>query len=360
MKTRERLPLNIEFAGTLQYQLQLSEVLRRVTEGTPEPLSGLLLNDEVNGRHGTIVISQSRFVTGAELKDENYNQIATGYQALRQICQLVSAQFKYVTAKPEFFEKLELTLHIEIEQLLQCLPDLPQDLSELQDTDSLLDKVFHPEETPVVKPIEPKVEAPEPKKKRKTWHSVPVRKAEEIYEKETEPRFATMEERAMAEIGPPGTQFKKKQKPFLVRLIERIGNFFYSAYSAPVYILKKLALPVFVPLLAIVVIWQVWGFVSAKMRGVKLIPSAPVAARKPSPERSARSAPVYHAPQPQRHYATAPASHVTFDSSHPPLDLPTQSRVIQTPPPAAPYETPTETLNLPHRRAYQAAPGAQH
>jgi hypothetical protein len=348
-------------------------------EGAPENLSALLLTDEPNGRHGTIFISEGRYVSGADLKDANYVQISTGYDALKTISGLVTANFKYITAPPAFFQNAELTLNIEIEKILLCLPELPEDASEFHDSDSLLDRVFSPDVSTLAKPArvmpdldlepgpDPEQEQPQEqpqeqkspvspaKKKKTTWHSVPVPRTVEPIEEEPGPRYTSLEERALQEVGPPGTQGgKKKKKSFLFKIIQRIGYFFYSLITAPAHMLKKLAKPVILPLCAIAVLWQIWTFVEPKIRAIKL-PSQP-AARHSAPERGVRSAPVYHAPQPRR---TAPAALPFTQMPGHPYTPPVQGPTIQhhaLPPVEPAYVTPAEPLPLPHRRAYQAAP----
>jgi hypothetical protein len=334
-------------------------------EGAPENLSALLLTDEPNGRHGTIFISEGRYVSGADLKDADYVQISTGYEALRILSGLVTANFKYITAPPEFFQKAELTLNIEIEKILLCLPELPEDVSEFQDSDSLLDRVFSPDASTSAKPTQviPESELENPvspaKKKKTTWHSVPVAHMVEPVEEEPGPRYTSLEERALQEVGPPGAYGKKKKKKsFLFRIIQRIGYFFYSLITAPAHMLKKLAKPVLLPLFAIALLWQIWTFIEPKIRAFKF-PSAP-AARHSAPEHTARSAPVYHAPQLHRTAPTAlPYTLLPTTMPGHPYTPPIQGATGQHPalaPVEPAYVTPAEPLPLPHRRAYQAAP----
>lgn len=357
--THEILTLNVQFAGTLQYQMQLSKVLTRVMEGQPEPLSALLLTDEQNGRHGTICISQSRYISGAELKDGDYQRISTGYEALKTIAGLVSANFQYITAPPEFFENTELTLNIEIDKILLCLPNLPEDLSELQDSDSLLDRVFDPGEITAAAPVK----IPEPvqsTKKKSTWHSVPVSRAAEVFaaepeeEEEEEPKkkYTTMEQRALEELGPPGVEKVRKKKSWLGKLLQRIGYFFTSLYTAPAHVFRKLAKPVILPIVVIAVVYQAWIFLSPMMRGIKvnLLPEPPKH-QATTPEHVVRSTPAYHAPAPHR--SSSSAHSVT----------PTANTITITQPvvenkPIVPYTTPENPPMYPHRRAYQVVPQA--
>lgn len=356
--THEISDLNVQFAGTLKYQLQLSEVLRRVMEGQPEPLSALLLTDEQNGRHGTICISQSRYISGAELKDAQYERISTGYEALKTIAELVSANFKYITAPPEFFENTELNLNIEIEKLLVCLPELPSDISALQDTDSLLDRVFSSDEVSPVKPVELRTPKPEPKKKP-TWHSVPVRVAAEVFandddddeeEEEAKPRYATMEERALQELGPPRTPKVRKKKPWYVKISRRIGFFFYSLYTAPAHVIKNLMKPVIIPLVVIGVLWQAWNMFGSTIRNFKLPTAPPVKKQASAPDRSAgRSANIYHAPV--VHHNAAPVHPAVSNTI-------TITQPVPENKPIVPYTTPENPPLYPHRRAFQVVPQA--
>lgn len=360
----EKPALNVQFAGTLKYQLQLSEVLRRVMEGQPEALSALLLTDEQNGRHGTICISQSRYISGAELKNSEYERICTGYEALKIIAGLVSANFKYIIAPPEFFENTELTLNIEIEKILLCLPELPEDVSELQDSDSLLDRVFASDElaVPSVMAAEVQVPATEEKsnnpKKKPTWHSVPVKAAAQVFadeqdedEEEEEPKrkYTTMEQRALQELGPPSAYRIKKKKPLIYRVGKRIGYFFYSLYTAPAHAIK-MAMPVLIPLLVIGVLYQVWNFVSPMVRNFKLPTTPPATAKHQAPasDRPVRSAPAYHVPA-VRHAA---AAHPAATSNTITITQPVDNK------PIVPYTTPENPPIYPHRRAYQVVPQA--
>lgn len=348
--------MNVQFAGTLKYQLQLSEVLRRVMEGQPEPLSALLLTDEQNGRHGTICISQSRYISGAELKDAQYQRISVGYEALKTIAELVSANFKYITAPPEFFENTELNLNIEIEKMLVCLPALPADISELQDSDSLLDRVFSSDEVSPLQPVEVRT-APEPVKKKSTWHSVPVRIAAEVFadddddeeEEETKPRYATMEERALQELGPPRTPKVRKKKPWYVRISKRIGFFFYSLYTAPAHVIKNLMKPVILPLILLGVLYQAWNFFGPSIHNFKFPTAPPTKHQSSAPDRPARSAPVYHTPA--AHHSTAPAHPAVSNTI-------TITQPVPDNKPIVPYTTPENPPLYPHRRAFQVVPQA--
>ncbi len=312
-------------------------------EGSPEDHSALLLTDVENGRHGRIFITQSRYVSGADLQDANGVQIGTGYEALKTICGLVSANFKYFTAPIEYFEKAELTLNIEITKILDHLPRLPADSAELQSVDSLLDRVFSTEAN-VSKPSEVRRE-PGPKPTKKSdWHSVPVPRTADKYEEDTEVKYATLEERALAELGPPGSRTKKKKTSFMMKVIRRIGFFFYSAYTAPAHVLKQLALPVILPLLALALLYQLGIFLAPKFRALKL-PSTP-AMRHAVPERAVRSAPVYRAPQPHKAQPSQVPHHPTAYSD---------VGVGSVPHPAAYSEpTPTSVPAIQHRHAYQS------
>ncbi len=304
-------------------------------EGSREDLSALLLTDVDNGRYGTIFISQSRYVCGADLKDAAGAQIDTGYEALKIICALVSANFKYVTAPAEYFEKAELTLNIEIIKILSYLPRLPADSAELQSVESLLDRVFSTEAN-ASKPSEVRREpAPKPKKKS-DWHSVPMPHTADKYEEDVEVKYATLEERALAELGPPGSRVKKKKTSFIMKVIRRIGFFFYSAYTAPAHVLKRLALPVILPLLAIALLYQLSIFLAPKFRALKL-PSTP-AMKHALPERAVRSAPVYRAPQPHKAQ---------------PSQVPHPAAYSETTPASVPVPVPGA---IQHRHAYQSTP----
>lgn len=340
--------------------MQLSKVLRRVMEGQPEPLSALLLTDEQNGRHGTICISESRYISGAELKDAAYNRISTGYEALKTISELVSANFQYITAPPAFFENTELTLNIEIEKILLCLPNLPKDVSELQSSESLLDRVFSHDEVTAAIPV--KIPEPsQPTKKKSTWHSVPVSRAAEVFAEEEaeefeEPKkkYTTMEQRALEELGPPGVQKMRKKKSWMGKLFRRIGYFFYSLYTAPAHVFRKLAKPVILPIVAIALVYQAWVLFSPMVRGMKvtLIPAAPKHQTSAPPEHVVRSTATYHAPAVHRsssssaHAATPTANTITIIQP-----------VVENKP-IVPYTTPENPPMYPHRRAYQVVPQA--
>lgn len=331
-------------------------------EGQPEALSALLLTDEQNGRHGTICISESRYISGAELKNGEYQRISTGYEALKIIAGLVTANFKYITAPPEFFENTELNLNIEIEKLLLCLPHLPQDVSELQDSDSLLDRIFSHQEVRAATAVE--LAAPsQPQKKKSTWHSVPVSRAAEVFvneeeeeeEKEKEEpqkKYTTMEQRALAELGPPGVQKMKKKKPWIFRFCKRIGYFFYSLYTAPAHVIKKLAKPIAV-LVAIVVVYQAWVFLEPMIRGMKLTLLPSPKRQTAAPERVVRSAPTYHAPA--VHHSNSSSTAHPYNPSSNTITI-TQPAVENKP--IVPYTTPDVLPVYPHRRAYQVVPQA--
>ena len=80
--------MNVLFTGSLNYQLQLSEVLSRLMERQSDGLTALQLADEKNGSSGHIYISDSRYVCGADLIDAN-QAVHTGYNALKIVCGMV-------------------------------------------------------------------------------------------------------------------------------------------------------------------------------------------------------------------------------------------------------------------------------
>ena len=121
--------MSVQFTGTLQYQLQLSEVLRRIMEGNPDGLSALTLTNDQNGQNGQIFFIQSQYVCGAVLKDARGTQIETGYGALKILCGMISANFQYLTEPQKYLENVDLTLNIEIAKILEYLPRLPDDSS---------------------------------------------------------------------------------------------------------------------------------------------------------------------------------------------------------------------------------------
>jgi hypothetical protein len=130
--------VDLIFEGRLSDQVAMKDVLLRVKNVPVPGLKILRINRQRDGLHGKIAFDGGKYVTAASVIDS----VETGYTALRLLLSIDEGNFALLNAKHGDSIELQPNLHIEIDQLIQTMPYLPDNPSKLFDERALLDKVF--------------------------------------------------------------------------------------------------------------------------------------------------------------------------------------------------------------------------
>ncbi|MBX9951341.1 MAG: hypothetical protein K2Y39_19385 [Candidatus Obscuribacterales bacterium] len=130
--------MDLIFEGRLSDQIAMKDVLVRIKTVPVPGLKILRINRQRDGLNGKIAIDGGRYVTAASVVDS----VETGYTALRLLLSVDEGNFALLNAKHGDSIELQPNLHIEIDQLIQTMPHLPDNPSRLFDERALLDKVF--------------------------------------------------------------------------------------------------------------------------------------------------------------------------------------------------------------------------
>lgn|GEM_PF-2508098 len=130
--------MDLIFEGRLSDQVAMKDVLLRVKNVPVPGLKILRINRQRDGLHGKIAFDGGKYVTAASVIDS----VETGYTALRLLLSIDEGNFALLNAKHGDSIELQPNLHIEIDQLIQTMPYLPDNPSKLFDERALLDKVF--------------------------------------------------------------------------------------------------------------------------------------------------------------------------------------------------------------------------
>ena len=138
--------VQIAFKGTISYQTLLSEVLKRILKKGRKGMISIQLTDPTRERQGNIYISHSKFICGADLRVPPYTTSTSisrkGYEALKVLCTMASAEYKVITGPPTYFEDADVSLNVRISSIISLIPKLPDELELLTDQDKLLNRVF--------------------------------------------------------------------------------------------------------------------------------------------------------------------------------------------------------------------------
>jgi hypothetical protein len=169
--------------------VRLPHVLEHVRELKTKGVTLLFLRSPDQVIDGVVSIWNGRFVTSAQL----YHSDWIGYPALRQLFTLATGDFAYGKPDSTEIEGLEHDLNIELKTLVPLLPGLPENMSELFDQDSLLEKVFsaqlepaRPNEVDLFRLTSPKL----PRPARHVWNSFALMFTAKSKGKKSTPRQA--------------------------------------------------------------------------------------------------------------------------------------------------------------------------
>ncbi len=138
--------------GRLSFDFRLAALLSSILEEKRPGLTVLRFCNFDIGHSGEIVIKKGRWICGAKLNGVRRGKESTGYEALRQLCEVTNADFCYVD-KPQHLPSL--TLNIELARILKHIPGLPEDQSVLQNDELILDTIFNPNATSDCLPVRP-------------------------------------------------------------------------------------------------------------------------------------------------------------------------------------------------------------
>jgi hypothetical protein len=143
--------VQIAFKGTISYQTLLSEVFKRILKKGRKGMISILLTDTSRERQGNIYISHSKFICGADLRLPPYTTRTSisrkGYEALKVLCSMATAEYKVVTGPEKYFEDADVSLNVRISSIIALIPKLPDDLDVLTNEDKLLNRVFSSTDT---------------------------------------------------------------------------------------------------------------------------------------------------------------------------------------------------------------------
>jgi hypothetical protein len=132
----------VDFHGRLSFEIRLAAVLERIVERPQEAgIAILRLTDTVSNRTGEIRFLKGKYICGAILREKSSGQeLCSGYEALRLVCGIASADFVYLTKSKD--SGGDLNLNIELQSVIKLLPNLPEDRTQLQNDEFTLNRIF--------------------------------------------------------------------------------------------------------------------------------------------------------------------------------------------------------------------------
>lgn len=130
--------MNIISEGTLSYECRISNILKAIRQQPSSGLSLLSLSSPDHLTDGIISIRDSRFITGAISNTDG----VTGYSALKGLLSLALGTYSLSQLEPDQLANFDQDINIDLDRVIAVVPSLPENLSELFDQESLLDKVF--------------------------------------------------------------------------------------------------------------------------------------------------------------------------------------------------------------------------
>jgi hypothetical protein len=132
----------VDFQGRLSFENRLAAVLERIVERPQEGgIAILRLTDDVSNRTGEIGFLKGKYVCRAVLREKSSGQeLCSGYEALRLVCGIASADYVYLTNSKDFGG--DLNLNIDLQSVIKLLPNLPEDRTELQNDEFMLNRIF--------------------------------------------------------------------------------------------------------------------------------------------------------------------------------------------------------------------------
>lgn len=130
--------MDVVFEGALSRSWGMADVLRGIMGVENQRYGILRISSPGSNVSGRLAIAESKFIVGGLLSDGTEG----GYNAVRRLLLASDGNFAYLDTggkKPQDFDQ---GLYISLNRMSEIWPNLPEDLNELFDEKSLLDKVF--------------------------------------------------------------------------------------------------------------------------------------------------------------------------------------------------------------------------
>jgi hypothetical protein len=156
--------MNTIFEGTLSYECRISNILKKIRQRSSSGLCLLSLSSPDQQTDGIVSIRDCRFITGAILTAEG----VTGYAALKKLLSLALGSYSLSQLDVNQLAEFDQDINLDLDRVIAVVPSLPENLSELFDQASLLDKVFSRAQPKEEQPIRPIMTAVEPSVLTKT------------------------------------------------------------------------------------------------------------------------------------------------------------------------------------------------
>ncbi len=150
--------MNIISEGTLSYEHRIANILTTVRQQSSSGLILLGLSSLDLQTDGIISIRDSRFITGAISNTDGL----TGYSALKRLLSLAVGTYTLSQLDANQLADFDQDINIDLDRVIAVVPSLPENLSELFDQASLLDKVFSKTKQNDLPPVEPIITVFEP------------------------------------------------------------------------------------------------------------------------------------------------------------------------------------------------------
>jgi hypothetical protein len=150
--------MNIISEGRLSYEHRIANILTTVRQQSSSGFILLSLSSQDLQADGIISIRDSRFITGAISNTDGL----TGYPALKRLLSLAVGTYTLSQLDANQLADFDQDINIDLDRIIAVVPSLPENLSELFDQASLLDKVFSKTKQNDQPPVEPIITVFEP------------------------------------------------------------------------------------------------------------------------------------------------------------------------------------------------------
>ncbi|MBX9689483.1 MAG: DUF4388 domain-containing protein [Candidatus Obscuribacterales bacterium] len=132
------LSVDVVFEGALSKSWGMKDVLKAILDIPNAPFGVLRVSSPNKGIQGRILIAESRHIVGAALSELELD----AYDALRKMLAVTEGNFAFLDLSSHEQAEFDQSLFINIEALIEMMPQLPEHSSAIFDQKALLDKVF--------------------------------------------------------------------------------------------------------------------------------------------------------------------------------------------------------------------------
>jgi hypothetical protein len=127
----------------------MQDVLKAVMGVDNQPFGILRISSSSSHLSGRLAIADGAYIVGATVTAVvNPEDVQTGYSAVRQLLSAKDGNFAFLDTAGNPPADMDGTLFLSIDRLVESMPQLPEDCSALFDEESLLDKIFGPDDKP--------------------------------------------------------------------------------------------------------------------------------------------------------------------------------------------------------------------